>query len=102
MRRRPVSLRLVAPLLVTAVAGVLAVAASSCSTDKASGPKACCDQPKIPAGVPAFTVIYDDATGPTDGQSVKLRVALKQKTKRDDIYPALQFLYRYAMTRGTF
>jgi hypothetical protein len=27
---------------------------------------------------------------------------LKQKTKRDDIYPALQFLYRYAMTRNTF
>ena len=23
-------------------------------------------------------------------------------TKRDDIYPALQFLYRYAMTRNTF
>ena len=33
---------------------------------------------------------------------MKLHVALKQKTKRDDIYPALQFLYRYAMTRKTF
>ena len=31
-----------------------------------------------------------------------MHVALKQKTKRDDIYPALQFLYRYAMTRNTF
>ncbi len=33
---------------------------------------------------------------------MKLHVALKQKTKRDDVYPALQFLYRYAMTRNTF
>ncbi len=33
---------------------------------------------------------------------MKLHVAFKQKTKRDDIYPALQFLYRYAMTRKTF
>ena len=33
---------------------------------------------------------------------MKIHVALKQKTKRDDIYPALQFLYRYAMTRNTF
>jgi hypothetical protein len=74
----------------------------ACNTEKASAPKACCDQPKIPAGVPAFTVVTDDATGPTDGQDVKIRVALRQKTKRDDIYPALHFLYRYAMTRNTF
>src|SRR5262249_40524128 len=59
-------------------------------------------QPKIPPGVPAFTVVTDEVTGPTDGQEVKLRVALKQKTKRDDVYPALHFLYRYAMTRNTF
>ena len=44
----------------------------------------------------------DEVTGPTDGQDVKMHVALKQKTKRDDVYPALQFLYRYAMTRNTF
>lgn len=31
-----------------------------------------------------------------------MHVTLKQKTKRVDIYPALQFLYRYAMTRNTF
>jgi len=46
--------------------------------------------------------VRDEVSGPSDGQDVKLHVALKQKTKRDDIYPALQFLYRYAMTRKTF
>ncbi len=74
---------------------------SSCQTDKPAAPTTCCDQPKIPAGIPAFTVIRDEVSGPTDGQDVKIHVALKQKTKRDDIYPALQFLYRYAMTRNT-
>ena len=88
-----------APALFLAAAGLTLV---GCSTEKAPAPKVCCDQPKIPPGVPAFTVVSDDVTGPTDGQDVKLRVALKQKTKRDDIYPALQFLYRYAMTRNTF
>ncbi len=97
MRSRSVSLSLLA---VTAAA--VALGTSSCNTEKTAGPKACCDQPKIPPGVPAFTVVKDDVSGPTDGQSVKLRVALKQKTKRDDIYAALQFLYRYAMTRETF
>jgi hypothetical protein len=74
----------------------------ACTTQKADAPRACCDQPKFPAGIPAFTVIKDDVTGPTDGQDVKMRVALRQKTKRDDIYASMQFLYRYAMTRGTF
>src|SRR5947208_601262 len=75
---------------------------SSCQTEKPAGPTTCCDQPKIPAGIPAFTVVRDEVSGPTDGQDVKLHVALKQKTKRDDIYSSLQFLYRYAMTRKTF
>jgi hypothetical protein len=88
-----------APALFLAAAGLTLV---GCSTEKAPAQKVCCDQPKIPPGVPAFTVVSDDVTGPTDGQDVKLRVALKQKTKRDDIYPALHFLYRYAMTRNTF
>ena len=82
--------------------GAIACAASCTKSEQQSGPTTCCDQPKIPAGVPAFTVVRDEATGPTDGQDVKLHVALKQKTKRDDIYPAMQFLYRYAMTRKTF
>jgi len=78
---------------------------SACNTDKASAPKACppdCDQPKIPAGVPAFQVVKDEVNGPSDGQVVVIRVVLKQKTKRDDVYPAMHFLYRYAMTRNTF
>jgi len=79
---------------------------SGCTSDKAAGPgHSCspeCDQPKLPPGVPAFHIVKDDATGPSDGQDVTLRVVLKQKIKRDAIYPALGFLYRYAMTRDTF
>ena len=91
------------------LASILTVAAvaliPACQTDKADAPKACppdCDQPKIPPGVPAFQVVRDESTGPSDGQDVTIRVVLKQKTKRDQIYPALHFLYRYAMTRTTF
>jgi|SoiMethySBSTD1v2_1073268.scaffolds.fasta_scaffold214540_3 hypothetical protein len=84
--------------LLAALAGV----ASCNKSEQSSGPTTCCDQPKVPPGVPGFTVVRDETTGPTDGQDVKLHVALKQKTKRDEIYPALQFLYRYAMTRRTF
>lgn len=74
----------------------------SCKTEQPAGPQVCCDQPKIPAGIAPFTVVRDEVSGPSDGQDVKLHVSLKQKTKRDDIYSALQFLYRYAMTRNTF
>src|SRR5262249_52795740 len=56
----------------------------------------------VPPGVPPFTVVVDDVTGPSDGEDVKMRVAFKQKTKHDDVYPAMQFLYRYAMTRKNF
>ena len=112
MRSRPLSRRpnsprsvdaLLAFALVVGFAGS-AVFLTGCDQKPAApaGPQACCDQPKIPPGVPAFTVVRDEVSGPTDGQDVKLHVALKQKTKRDDIYPTLQFLYRYAMTRGTF
>ena len=86
--------------------GVAALAAllslSSCQNEKPAAPTTCCDQPKIPPGIPQFTVVRDEVTGPTDGQDVKLHVALKQPTSRDAIYPALQFLYRYAMQRNTF
>jgi hypothetical protein len=107
MRSRPLPLlRSVVSSPVGLFVGVAAAAltlASCTKTDQpAAGSKACCDQPKIPAGIPAFTVVRDEVTGPSDGQDVKLYVVFKQKTKRDDIYPALQFLYRYAMTRGTF
>ena len=85
-----------------AAAAVLSLSVSACDTEKPAPVKLCCDQPRIPPGVPPFSVVVDDVAGPTDGQEVKLRVAFKQKTKRDDVYPALQFLYRYAMTRNTF
>lgn len=78
---------------------------SACTPEKAAAPKACppdCDQPKMPPGVPPFQVVKDDSAGPSDGQDVTIRVVLKQKTKRDQVYPALHFLYRYAMTRNTF
>jgi hypothetical protein len=75
---------------------------ASCKTEQPAAPQTCCDQPKIPPGVAAFTVVRDEVTGPSDGQDVKLHVAFKQKTKRDDVYSSLQFLYRYAMTRNTF
>ena len=81
---------------------LIAVAAPACNGEKPGAVKLCCDQPRIPPGVPPFVVVIDEVTGPTDGQDVKIRVALKQKTKRDDVYPALHFLYRYAMTRNTF
>src|SRR6476659_5567245 len=87
---------------VPAAALYVAIAVTGCKTEPAQGPQTCCDQPKIPPGIPAFTVVRDEVSGPSDGQDVKLHVALKQKTKRDDIYPAMQFLYRYAMTRKTF
>src|SRR5579863_3501245 len=80
----------------------LAAFSPGCNTDKAAPPRACCDQPRTPPGVAPFTVVVDEVTGPSDGQDVKMRVAFKQKTKHDDVYPALHFLYRYAMTRNTF
>jgi hypothetical protein len=86
----------------TTAALLAALTAPACNTEKAAPVKVCCDQPRIPPGVPAFVVVTDEVKGPTDGEEVKLRVALKQKTKRDAIYPALHFLYRYAMTRNTF
>ena len=84
---------------------VVSACAAGCNTEKAGPARSCppdCDQPKMPPGVPAFQVVKDDAVGPSDGQDVTLRVVLKQKTKRSAIYPSLQFLYRYAMTRSTF
>jgi hypothetical protein len=87
------------------VAPALALFSGCPAAEKNAASRSCppdCDQPKIPAGVPAFQVVKDTATGPSDGQDVVIRVVLKQKTKRDKIYPALHFLYRYAMTRNTF
>src|SRR5260221_10322933 len=81
---------------------LIAVVAPACNSEKPGAVKLYCDQPRIPPGVPPFAVVIDEVTGPTDGQDVKMPVAFKQKTKRDDVYAALHFLYRYAMTRNTF
>jgi hypothetical protein len=99
MRSRRKSLPLGGAALAAALVTVFSLA---CNNEKAAAPKVCCDQPRIPPGVPPFTVVVDEVTGPSDGQDVKMRVAFKQKTKHDDVYPAMHFLYRYAMTRNTF
>jgi hypothetical protein len=76
--------------------------AGACSTEKAEAPRACCEQPKIPAGVTPFVVVADDVTGPSDGQKVIMRVGVSQPIKREQIYPVLHTLYRHAMTRTVF
>ncbi len=75
---------------------------SGCPSEKTPAPRACCDQPTIPAGVSPFQVVADDVTGPSDGQKVQMRVGLKQAVKRDALYPVLHTLYRHAMTRTSF
>jgi hypothetical protein len=102
---RPATRSLLAVGALCFAAATVSVTMTGCSTDKTPANRSCppdCDQPKIPPGVPAFQVVKDEVKGPSDGQDVTIRVVLKQKTKRDDIYPALHFLYRYAMTRNTF
>lgn len=96
-RTLPVLLRGAAPSAV-----LLLGLAGGCSQDKTPETKACCDQPKIPAGVPAFRIVADDVTGPSDGQTVHLKVTLEQATPRDSLYPVLHTLYRYALTRTAF
>ena len=67
---------------------------------KGQGPKPCCDQPDIPAGVAKFEVVADDVSGPGDGLKVMLRAGLTQPAKRDQIYGPLKLLYAYAMNRS--
>lgn len=89
----------------TAAAAIFTAAltlGSGCETKTAPEAKPCCEQPKIPAGVPSFTIVGDEVNGPSDGQTVKLRAALGGPIKRDDVYPVLHTLYRHAMTRGPF
>jgi hypothetical protein len=66
------------------------------------GPKTCCTQPEIPAGVAKFKVVADDVTGPSDGQKVMIRAAMLQPTKRDQMYAPMKILYAYAMKRTAF
>lgn len=79
---------------------MLAIAAGC--TKPAPVEKPCCEQPKIPAGVPQFTVVKDDQIGQSDSKKVTIRVVLKDKVRRDGIYPAMHVLYRHVMTRGAF
>ena len=74
----------------------------ACSTEKTEAPRACCEQPKIPPGVTPFVVVADEVSGPSDGQKVIMRVGVSQPLKRDQVYPVLHTLYRYAMTRTVF
>ena len=97
MRSRLVALSLFLPAISTLAVG--------CNSEKAEQARACppdCDQPKVPAGVPGFKVGKDEVKGATDAQDVTIRVVLKQKTKRADIYPSLQFLFRSALDRVFF
>jgi hypothetical protein len=84
------------------VAGLAVALGAACTNQKTEVAQTCCDQPKFPPGIPAFTVVTDESSGPSDGQDVKFKVALRQRTSRDDIYKSMQFLYRYAMTRRPF
>ncbi len=84
------------PLLLCA-----ALAASACKED-APPPRACCEQIAIPPDVAKFSVVADDAEGPSFGQKVKLRVGLAAPAKRDAIWPVLHTLYRHAMKRTSF
>jgi hypothetical protein len=84
-------------LLMLAMSG-----AAACSTEKTEAPKACCEQPKIPAGVTPFVVVGDDVSGSSDGQKVIMRVGVSQPLKRDQVFPILHTLYRHAMTRTAF
>jgi hypothetical protein len=89
-----------APLFLLAVGGL--ISSLGCKAEKAEGPRPCCDQPKIPAGVTPFVVIADEVSGPSDGQKVIMRVGVSQPIKRDQVYPVLHTLYRHAMTRNAF
>jgi hypothetical protein len=78
-----------------------ALAVSACEK-KDEGPKPCCTQPDIPAGVAKFTVVADDITGPSDGQKVIIRVGMNQAIHRDQLYAPMKILYAYAMKRTAF
>jgi len=104
MRSRDLRPRVV-PVSLFALPLAALLSSTACKTEQTQATRSCppdCDQPKIPQGVPGFDVVGDEITGPSDGQNDKLKVVLRQPTKRDEIYPAMHFLYRYAMTRGTF
>jgi hypothetical protein len=89
----------------TTVSALLILSAAltlvACKTEE-QGPKACCTQPDIPAGVPKFSVVAEDVTGPSDGEKVIIRVGMLQPVKRDQLYAPMKVLYAYAMKRSAF
>ncbi len=89
---------------VTALAGLLVAAAAlvSACEKKAEGPKPCCKQIDIPAGVAKFTIVADDVTGPSDGQKVMMRAGLLQPVKREQAYAPMKLLYADVMKRTAF
>lgn len=97
MRARPSILTLVS--LVGAVAGLAAL--SACESGK-KGPQGCCRQPVIAPGVAEFVIVADDVSGTSDAQTVKMKAGFKTHQKRDQMYGALQNLYRFAMKRDSF
>jgi len=87
---------------VTALFALLAAFSAAACKKEAEGPQTCCTQPDIPPGVPKFTVVADDITGPSDGQKVIMRLGMLQPAKRDQMYAPMKVLYAYAMKRTSF
>jgi hypothetical protein len=86
----------------TALLLLSAVLAGAACKKEAPGPKPCCTQIDIPAGVPKFTIVADDVTGPSDGQKVMMRVGLLQPIKREQAYAPMKLLYANVMKRTAF
>jgi hypothetical protein len=78
-----------------------ALAGTACPK-KAEGPKPCCKQIDIPPGVPKFSVVAEDVTGPSDGLKVMMRLAMLQPVKREEMYSPMKFLYAHVMKRTAF
>jgi len=86
----------------TALLILLAATAAAGCKEEAAGPKPCCTQIDIPPGVPKFSVVADDVTGPSDGQKVMMRLGMLQPIKRDQIYKPMQVTYANVMKRTAF
>jgi hypothetical protein len=88
---------------VTAFLAILAAfAGAACEKKAAEGPQTCCAQPDIPPGVPKFSVVADEVSGPSDGQKVMMRLRMLAAVKRDQIYKPMQVLYANVMKRTAF
>ena len=86
-------------LALSIISAALAMAACK---QEAEGPKPCCTQIDIPAGVAKFTIVADDVTGPSDGQKVMIRAGMLQPVKREQLYAPMKVLYASVMKRGPF